>query len=805
MLMRSCAIVIVLLVSVTPTRADTTLYVDDDAPFGGDGLSWETAFDDLQDAIDAAEELGEAVETRIAGGLYLPTHRTDEFDPNSVTFALRDEMTLLGGFAGLSGENPDDRDMVAYATILSDRVLAHSCCREHDEPGCLDASCEEQVCSFAPECCDLVWDEVCVDLAEFLCTDICVDIFGNATNIMTIASLAHGAALDGLVFRGAGIDENEGPLAGAEFFTAITVIESRLEVRQCTFERMNKRAVSVFDGELIASSSLFHRTGSFNADGGGAIRIAGGSGHIEDCTFRGHWAFTGGAIYAENTPALSIDGCRFFNNTAASRGGAIYLVSSPATITSCEFENNSADNVGGGAISNLLSDVLLMQCSFNGNTAEVGQVFNAGGGAIHNEDCAPSIIECTFVGNKAVSDDDWDQEGAGGAVYNFRASSILIECLFENNLAAEWGGAVWTRNTVEPILRPVFVDCEFLNNQATGQGGGAVYNFGLVAAVIIACDFTNNKARWGGGLAEWLSMSHVVGCDFAANRTTALMGAGAICLEARTTFTNCTFRGNDAPDHVGGGVAVLNSSDVKFLNCTLHANQARFSGGGIFVGKERVNNQAAGSSATVWNSTLWGNVDQAGQLERSQIFVDDAPESIVAVNYSCIEGLTGTLGGVGNIGDDPLFVDPLGADGIPGTEDDDLHLGAGSPGIDAAFNNAVPDDVADLDGDGDVSEFLPFDFDGEPRFADDARTDDTGCGAPAIVDMGAYEFPGIPIQPIRGDITGDLLVDGADLIELLGSWGECPTEGDDTCCAADLNANGLVDGGDLLILLGNWG
>lgn len=71
---------------------------------------------------------------------------------------------------------------------------------------------------------------------------------------------------------------------------------------------------------------------------------------------------------------------------------------------------------------------------------------------------------------------------------------------------------------------------------------------------------------------------------------------------------------------------------------------------------------------------------------------------------------------------------------------------------------------------------------------------------------GAYEFLGIPIQPIRGDITGDLAVGGADLIELLGAWGECASEddGEDTCCAADLNADGVVDGGDLLILLGNW-
>ncbi len=49
------------------TQAQTTWYVDDDADPNGDGLTWFTAFDDLQDA------LGQAVagdEIRVAGGTY---------------------------------------------------------------------------------------------------------------------------------------------------------------------------------------------------------------------------------------------------------------------------------------------------------------------------------------------------------------------------------------------------------------------------------------------------------------------------------------------------------------------------------------------------------------------------------------------------------------------------------------------------------------------------------------------------------------------------------------------------------------
>jgi len=70
----------------------------------------------------------------------------------------------------------------------------------------------------------------------------------------------------------------------------------------------------------------------------------------------------------------------------------------------------------------------------------------------------------------------------------------------------------------------------------------------------------------------------------------------------------------------------------------------------------------------------------------------------------------------------------------------DYHLTGGSPCIDAADNDAVPPDTLDLDGDGDTTEPIPFDLDGNPRFVDDPATPDTGNGEPPIVDMGAYEF-----------------------------------------------------------------
>lgn len=80
--------------SLSPNRV---FHVDDDAAAGGDGLSWATAFNDLQMALDSAQA-GE--EIWVAEGVYRPTQRTDAADPRSATFTLRNGARLYGGFHG---------------------------------------------------------------------------------------------------------------------------------------------------------------------------------------------------------------------------------------------------------------------------------------------------------------------------------------------------------------------------------------------------------------------------------------------------------------------------------------------------------------------------------------------------------------------------------------------------------------------------------------------------------------------------------------------------------------------------------
>lgn len=57
-----------------------------------------------------------------------------------------------------------------------------------------------------------------------------------------------------------------------------------------------------------------------------------------------------------------------------------------------------------------------------------------------------------------------------------------------------------------------------------------------------------------------------------------------------------------------------------------------------------------------------------------------------------------------------------------------------------------------------------------------------------------------PIGP--GDVNGDGVVNVADLLALINSWGQCPAQGD---CFADFNNDGIVNVADLLLLIENWG
>ncbi|MHC4265924.1 MAG: S8 family serine peptidase, partial [Planctomycetota bacterium] len=238
-------------------------------------------------------------------------------------------------------------------------------------------------------------------------------------------------------------------------------------------------------------------------------------------------------------------------------------------------------------------------------------------------------------------------------------------------------------------------------NSGEGAGAGMFNKSGK--PTVVNCKFINNSAKNGGAILNKSGSLAITNCLFISN--SAGIG-GAIHSNSGDLYAaNCAFFANTARKN--GGAIHCYSSRIEITNCTISNNWAIFDGGGVF------NREC---ELIINNSILFNNTDSGPVDESAQIL---NYSSSAVVNYSCIQGFSGTLSGNNNIDLDPLFRDPNGIDEIPGTIDDNLRLSPESPCIDAADPQYIPQSATDLDG--------------KPRIFNDR------------IDMGAYEF--IPNRP----------------------------------------------------------
>lgn len=117
----ACTTLVSLCLASATVHAQSTLYVDDDAAPGGNGNTWNTAFQYLQDALAAASASGGTVtEIRVAAGTYKPDQGQDQTPGDrEATFQLLDGLALKGSYAGIGAPDPNARDIEAHETILS--------------------------------------------------------------------------------------------------------------------------------------------------------------------------------------------------------------------------------------------------------------------------------------------------------------------------------------------------------------------------------------------------------------------------------------------------------------------------------------------------------------------------------------------------------------------------------------------------------------------------------------------------------------------------------------------------------------
>ncbi len=316
---------------------------------------------------------------------------------------------------------------------------------------------------------------------------------------------------------------------------------------------------------------------------------------------------------------------------------------------------------GGAILCENSSGPTIDKCNITQNIAAA----YGGGGGLYIKGGNSTIIGCKFYGNSSPS---W---GRGGAIYNSNGSNaIFIDCEFIQNYIQREGGAVFNTGS-----SPTFINCRFVNNTNSANLGGGLYNESG-NPVLVDCLFKGNTVReHGGGMYTHGGQPQLLRCKFENNY--CRWDGGAIAIEGGSPeFSDCFFSGNSA-DNDGGAIFSKSGGNPQMTNCTVAANTAEAYGGGFYYRY---------SSWTMNNCIFWGNSVGGVTNEQTQI-IKDGGTGIQVVNYSCIQGWTGALGGTGNIGQDPCFVDP------------NFHLTDQSPCVDSGSPSFSYDPCkVDIDG-----------------------------------------------------------------------------------------------------------
>jgi len=227
---------------------------------------------------------------------------------------------------------------------------------------------------------------------------------------------------------------------------------------------------------------------------------------------------------------------------------------------------------------------------------------------------------------------DCQQSGRGFYFHNGEDENAVVKGFTIRNGAVEFG----FNNT------PEF--------QNLGGGGMLIINS---SPLIINCRFSQNKCYGvfqnlggGGGLSLSNSRAKIIGCTFSEN---SAYNGGALYLYAvpeldgGPIIKNCIICGNTAFSGAGiYGLTRVGTAEVSF--CTIVENQ----NSGFSVGAG-----VSGGRIEIKNSILWANGNGS---EVAQISSPGA--GYITVSYSCVQGLSGQLGGDGNIGLVPKFVKP---------------------------------------------------------------------------------------------------------------------------------------------------
>lgn len=437
--------------------SQTTWHVDATASIAGTGLDWNSAFDDLYDALGVSSA-GDTI--KIAQGTYTP----DTLSPGdrSVFWSYVAGVQVNGGYRGLGGGgDPDDRDTDLFETILSGEI-GNPALASDNSLTLLRADVAGDILLDGVTLSDVYQDDPS-GLPQGHYGSVLWTFGSNSVQLNDLRIVNNTTINDSLVGQGGAlfIFGTPGTISNCEF--------SSNRIGGTQFQAI---AASLFlwESDVLVSDCNFEDNVSDSSGGAsyaGAAYIEHGFPVFERCTFRNNSSLSGGgavfhrnAWHPVNQPdregAPTFVDCVFENNVS-NQGGAVFVWSrrpdDHVQFLNCSFLDNKSVQNGAAIFSNGGGQTVMMVtidgCLFARNEVGFGSGSSTQNGtAFDGPGSQTSIVNSTIVDNLT---------GRGMLLGSFPPGSYLIaNSVIRNNGT----GAINSNST----------DGEIVNSNIQGAG-----------------------------------------------------------------------------------------------------------------------------------------------------------------------------------------------------------------------------------------------------------------------------------------------------------------------------------------------
>jgi parallel beta helix pectate lyase-like protein len=432
----ACVVLVMMMTCLVTVGEAATYYVYDDSDAStADGLSWDTAFREIQDAIDTAVEAGasedEPAEVWVADGNYR--------GPGEYVVEMTEYVDLYGGFSGVE-KLREERDWVIHQASI-DGSYIRRCVKGANHVTIDGLVLKNGSTSEGEDGAGIFNDNVSpmIRNCTFTSNKTNVGNGGGIYNNNSQSTIINCSFFSNDSIRGNGgaiYNNNSQPIIinctmnhnNQEEVYGGTIYNnySKAIIKDCTFNRTN-RAISNNNSQLeISRCSFYDNSRTAMENNGSSVLMS--FCNFEDNQQENTYDF-GRAMYNYHS-SLKISDSTFVNNSSSSDGGAIYNRISEISIKNCSFSNNRAYikiqsgipyPTHGGAMYSSSSTVFISNSIFSENNTSYG-----GGAGICNIYGTTSVENSLFVGNKA-------NISMGGAMLNQQGEINISNCNFVNN------------------------------------------------------------------------------------------------------------------------------------------------------------------------------------------------------------------------------------------------------------------------------------------------------------------------------------------------------------------------------------